>query len=209
MKNILNITNSGEQLISSIDDGTNQLIINDSVIPESQYIGSGTYSATISGHNITITKTTGSNIMLIRNSEYNYSLVDVNRLSQVYSDGSKLYINGTEYELPITEYPTSEINTSVGTLKAAYFKKYGNVVLARFTVKNDSSVASGHNFYEGTIVNSELIPSLSLSSGSYYGGYAIGGSLGTDGKIIVRNASPSALTISGNNAVAVTFTYII
>lgn len=77
MKNILNITNSGEQLISSIDDGTNQLIINDSVIPESQYIGSGTYTATISGHNITIAKTTGSNIMLIRNSEYDYSLVDV------------------------------------------------------------------------------------------------------------------------------------
>lgn len=77
MKNILNITNSGEQLISSIDDGTNQLIINDSVIPESEYIGSGTYTATISGHNITIAKTTGNNIMLIRNSEYDYSLVDV------------------------------------------------------------------------------------------------------------------------------------
>ena len=102
MKNILNITNSGEQLISSIDDGTNQLIINDSVIPESQYIGSGTYSATISGHNITITKTTGSNIMLIRNSEYNYSLVDVPSVTNQIVN--VVYPVGSYYETSDTSF---------------------------------------------------------------------------------------------------------
>ena len=56
MKNIIIITEDGEQLISSTDDGTNQLIINDTVIPSADWVGTGTYTATIQGHAITITK---------------------------------------------------------------------------------------------------------------------------------------------------------
>ena len=111
MKNIINISNSGEQLISSIDDGTNQLIINSSVIPESDYIGSGTYTTTVSGHSISITKTTGNNIMLIRNSEFNYSLVDVPSVTNQIID--VVYPVGSYYETSDTSFNP---NTAFGGL---------------------------------------------------------------------------------------------
>ena len=76
MKNIILITEDGEQLIASTDDGTNQLIINDTVIPSGDWVGTGTYTATIQGHNINIAKSPDLNgiIQIIRLSPYNYAL---------------------------------------------------------------------------------------------------------------------------------------
>ena len=76
MKNIILITEDGEQLIASTDDGTNQLIINDTVIPSADWVGTGTYTATIQGHNISIAKSPDLNgiIQIIRLSPYNYAL---------------------------------------------------------------------------------------------------------------------------------------
>ena len=92
MKNIIIINANGEVLVSSVNDGTNTLYINEVEIDHSQWIGSGSYTATVEGHNITIAKAaeyTG-NIQLIRISEYNYKLVRLRSFSSVldvYQDG--------------------------------------------------------------------------------------------------------------------------
>ena len=77
MKNVILINTDGEQLISSVNDGTNTLYINGTLIDSSEWIGTGNYTATIEGHNITIAKIADTNgiVQLIRNSAYNYSLV--------------------------------------------------------------------------------------------------------------------------------------
>jgi hypothetical protein len=76
MKNIILITEDGEQLISSTDDGTNTLYINDNEIPSSNWIGSGNYTTTVNGHAITIKKCTdlNGNCQLIKLSDYNYEM---------------------------------------------------------------------------------------------------------------------------------------
>lgn len=77
MKNIIEINTDGEQLISSVNDGTNTLYINGTLIDSSEWIGTGNYTATIEGHNITIAKIADTNgiVQLIRNSAYNYALL--------------------------------------------------------------------------------------------------------------------------------------
>lgn len=76
MKNIINITTQGEQLVSSTDDGTNTLYINDNQIPSSSWIGSGNYTDTVNGHAITIKKCTdlNGNCQLVKLSDYNYEM---------------------------------------------------------------------------------------------------------------------------------------
>lgn len=75
MNNELQIV-TGEDLLASIDDGTNRLFINSTEIDSSNWVGSGTYTTTISGHNISIVKidSLDGNIGLKRLSEYNYEL---------------------------------------------------------------------------------------------------------------------------------------
>lgn len=77
MKNVLVINSDGEQLVSSTHDTTNRLLINDNEIDSSLWIGSGSYTDTIEGHEITINKIadTDGNIVLVKNSDYHYSLL--------------------------------------------------------------------------------------------------------------------------------------
>lgn len=92
MKNIIDINANGEVLVSSVNDGTNTLYINGTEINSSQWIGSGSYTATVEGHAITIAKAPdlSGNIQLIRISEYNYRLIKLrsfNNVLDVYQDG--------------------------------------------------------------------------------------------------------------------------
>ena len=98
MKNIIIITEDGEQLISSTDDGTNQLIINDTVIPSADWVGTGTYTATIQGHAITITKAPVStgNIQLVKLADYSYSLKIIKDISSLIIN--TIYPVGSYYE---------------------------------------------------------------------------------------------------------------
>lgn len=98
MKNIIIITEDGEQLISSTDDGTNQLIINDTVIPSADWVGTGTYTDTIHGHNISIDKAPAStgNIQLIKLADYSYSLKIIKDISSLIID--TIYPVGSYYE---------------------------------------------------------------------------------------------------------------
>lgn len=79
MKNVLVISTEQEELLSNINDGTNTLYINGSSIPSSAWTGSGNYTATVEGHQITIAKVadTNGNVILKKISEYTYQLAKV------------------------------------------------------------------------------------------------------------------------------------
>lgn len=76
MKNILKVSAAGEDLISSIDDNSNRLFINDVEIDPEDWTGSGFYTDTIEGHAISIAKVASAdgNIGIKKTSEYTYAL---------------------------------------------------------------------------------------------------------------------------------------
>lgn len=90
MKNTLIITTDNDDLVSSVDDGTNTLFINDTEIPSNQWVGTGNYTTTVEGHNITIAKIASltGNIMIERVSSFSYRLVTVKEKYPVYQDAS-------------------------------------------------------------------------------------------------------------------------
>ena len=106
MKNILMISAAGEDLISSMDDDTNRLFINDAEIDVEDWTGSGTYTDTIEGHEITITKVSDAdgNIGIKRTDDFVYTLfkhksVDMSLINAIYPVGSMyMSINDTDPE---------------------------------------------------------------------------------------------------------------
>ena len=105
--------------------------------------------------------------------------------------------------------PSISISTSTGTLVTTNIRKQGNVVQLRLTVRNSSSVAAGGNVFTGTISTTALRPVIGVTGGGFYGSHAINGTIGADGGITIRNASSTAVSITGSNTVSVNFTYIV
>jgi uncharacterized repeat protein (TIGR02543 family) len=105
--------------------------------------------------------------------------------------------------------PSISITTTTGTLVGANIRRFGNVVQLRLTVRNDASVASGGNVFTGTIATAELRPAIGATGGSFYGAHSIAGTIGVDGTITIRNASSTAVSITGTYTATVSFTYIV
>lgn len=99
--------------------------------------------------------------------------------------------------------------TTTGTYVGGTGYQFGKVVFVRFQVRNSASVAGGANIYQGKISTGLPRPSLSVTSGSYFGNHAIVGNLDASGNLIVRNASSSAVSITGTYTGTVSFTYVI
>ena len=113
MKNEIEIIDV-EDLLASVDDGTNRLVINGSEIDPSEWTGSGTYSTTVSGHPVYILKVSdlNGNIGIRRTAEYTYQLYkhqsgggDIPALADLTdtninnpSNGQVLKHNGSEWE---------------------------------------------------------------------------------------------------------------
>lgn len=77
MKNVLKHSNGSQSLLANVDDDTNRIFINDAEIPSSLWVGSGTYTQSIDGVMISITKISdlSGNIMLQKVSDNHYQLV--------------------------------------------------------------------------------------------------------------------------------------
>ena len=96
MRNNLKISSSGEDLLSSTDDGTNRLFINGNEIPSANWTGAGNYTTTVQGHAVTIAKVEDAtgNVAIRKTGSYTYELykikgqqtIDV--LNMVYPVGS-------------------------------------------------------------------------------------------------------------------------
>ena len=151
MKNIIDINANGEVLVSSVNDETNTLYINGTLIDSSQWIGSGSYTATVEGHAITIAKAPdlNGNIQLIRVSEYNYRLIKLrsfNNVLDVYQDGISVVgsdgiariTGGSSGANKNTWYGSSNTvagtQTKVVTTTSGNFElEAGNIVVVKFT----------------------------------------------------------------------------
>lgn len=93
MKNTLSINNGIAMLLVCLDDGSNSFFINDTEIPSSSWVGSGTYTYTSGGVTFVINKVadTDGNIMLVQVDTYEYSLIKKEDQQSTYG----LSIRGT------------------------------------------------------------------------------------------------------------------
>ena len=119
---------------------------------------------------------------------------------------------GTTYHLgdeTIYDDQTLEVDRTGGpsdVVCTPYAVKYDRVIQLRLDISSNTSVASGSNIFEGTIATAGFSPKLYVAGVGYYGSHAIVGRITPTGGIVIRNASSSAVTVSGT--VTVTFTYI-
>ena len=108
-------------------------------------------------------------------------------------------------------YTTTGIVT--GTVTAGYVGskvvKYGNVCQLSITCRNTSATASGKDIFTCTI-SEKYRPIIYTTGGSYYGSYAIGGAINTNGTLWVRNADSRSLAqMPTSNSITITFTYMV
>lgn len=77
MKNVLTYKNGSQDLLANVDDGSNTIYINDSLIPSTDWVGSGTYTTVVTGTTISIERISdlSGNIMLQKQADNEYALV--------------------------------------------------------------------------------------------------------------------------------------
>lgn len=100
------------------------------------------------------------------------------------------------------------ITVSTGGLNSSIMRKQGNVVQLCISFIKDTATAAGGNVFVGKINTTGLRPQILTTSGTYYGSYALNGTISADGTIVVRNADSrqlAAMTSNGN----ISFTYLI
>lgn len=102
MKNTLKHNGTTQLLLANVDDGTNRLFINDVEIPSSRWVGSGTYTQTINGVTISITKIADAtgNIMLQKISDTVYKLVRKEVIVTPPFSGATANTDGTQGDVP-------------------------------------------------------------------------------------------------------------
>lgn len=77
MKNVLTYKNGSQDLLANVDDGSNTIYINDSLIPSTDWVGTGTYTTVVTGTTISIERISdlSGNIMLQKQADNEYALV--------------------------------------------------------------------------------------------------------------------------------------
>ena len=136
--------------------------------------------------------------------EVKANLITAGEIDAQRGEFTELEIDGDELK---THWGSANISVTSGTLVDAQLYVSGKLRMLKITAKNSGTTAAGGNIFEATLNKSR--PPVYITSGSYYGQYAIGGSLGTNGQIIIRNATGQSLGSMGSNSVTVTFTYIV
>lgn len=103
MRNTISVDIEGNEFSSSLNDGTNALVINDVEIDSSEWVGSGYYTTTVNGYALSIAKVPSltGNIILVQDTAYNYSL---------------LRTSGMQPGLLDTIYPVGSIYMSVNAV---------------------------------------------------------------------------------------------
>ena len=220
MKNVIKITEDGEALLSSTDDGTNRLIINDSEIDPTDWVGTGSYTATVEGHSITVAKVSSNtgNIGIRKLDSYSYELYinkehlvvdgDITAENLTVSDSitadkviaDSMSVNDISSDITITK---SSGNWSVSNIAAV---RCGNVVNIAITFKgNGSAVSGGSNGFVGTI--SGAVPLVNSIIMTYYGDVIVAAAINTDGSITVRVTN--SVTLSSTGETTLRGTYIV
>lgn len=117
-------------------------------------------------------------------------------------------ISDLKDETTVKAFTVSVASTTTGTFISGYGRRYGNVVFMNVSVRNASSVAAGANVYLGTLSSTVPTPVFHATAGGYYGSNSIVGFYNTNKTLTIRNASSTAVSITGTNSTTLSFTYI-
>lgn len=104
-----------------------------------------------------------------------------------------------------TETITIPITKEAGTTFSVEGRRYGNVIQMTIEFTNTSSVASASNVFKGQITNSTYRPKILANGAGYYTNHALVMSIDTDGKIIIRNAGSTDVTVISATKVSATW----
>ena len=137
MKNLLIITSDGEQLVSSIHDTTNRLLINDVEISNSLWVGDGYYTDTVEEYEITIAKAPDldGDYQLVKLSDYRYSLLKTST-----GGGGSGGVTGVKGNAE-SSYRTGQVNLTPANIGAAdYVTETGKSGNWHYTKYNSGKV---------------------------------------------------------------------
>lgn len=147
MKNIINIDAAGNQLASSVNDGTNTLFINGNQVASNNWVGSGSYTTTVNGKTLTIAKVADltGNIIIQKTGNYTYKLAKAIQGFYVYQDengninvAGNLTINGQIL-----------FDTGLTDIRGLYTDgEYRDILQAP---NNNNNVVLGHGGYKDEI----------------------------------------------------------
>lgn len=159
MKNLLVISTTGEELLSNVDDNTNRLFINNTEIPSSDWVGTGSYSATVEGHTITIAKISelSGNIWLEGVSAYNYRLKTISSgggggslptggtAGQLLTKNSSADGDASWHDKPTYSYNEISNPPSLGSAAAKNIPASGDASTTEVVMGDDSRLTNARN----------------------------------------------------------------
>ena len=102
------------------------------------------------------------------------------------------------------------INGSPASVASAQLRIWGNVAQLYLELNNATNIGAGEEVFTGTIYDQydiAKLPAQYVTGVGYYGVRAIVGRINTNGDIVIRNASASAIS-SLSSGVSLSFTYI-
>lgn len=140
-------------LMANINDGTNRLVINDTEIPSSQWVGTGTYTYTNGTRSITIDKiaqNTG-NIMIEQITGSSYKLV-------AKDTDTRIYAENVVYESSDPDWPVTDVQEAITELKDDKVSSY----MTNYNANTDYSVLANRIAAITTLYNR-----MSLDSGEF------------------------------------------
>lgn len=118
------------------------------------------------------------------------------------AEGGRVYHMGDGSVSNMSSNITRSSGASVASIS---MYRYGRVAMLYLSLRYTTSVAAGGDVFTGYLHS--FMPAVYTTGVGYYGARSIVGKLETDGTIVVRNASSSAVTLS--DGVSIAFTYIL
>ena len=103
-------------------------------------------------------------------------------------------LNSTQVSHSITRNAGATINAD-----ATKFVRCGKVVSVQIGLKAyATAIAAGENIFEGTLNTSSLLPADNARLSTYLGQRVVVANINSAGKIIIRNTSSNALTLTSD-----------
>lgn len=133
MKNVLVISDEGEQLLSSVDDGSNSLVLNDTEVDSSEWVGTGNYTTTLEGQTISVKRiaSLSGNIILVNVGELSYELRSTGRSGEITLDA--VYPVGSIYMSVSSTDPASLFGGTWVRIKDTFLLSAGDTYAAGAT----------------------------------------------------------------------------
>lgn len=189
----------------------NSTIGNYSIAGGYQVISSG-YASSAFGNNVSAT-VEGQMVIGRYNSTSTYPFV-IGNGSQSLGNSNAFTVdwNGNVWHKGdgVFDIKSKIINGSHASVASAQLRIWGKVAQLYLELNNATNIGAGEEVFTGTIYDQydiAKLPAQYVTGVGYYGARAIVGRINTNGDIVIRNASASAIS-SLSSGVSLSFTYI-